>query len=142
MRMSMTRTTEPTKEGWRFRARHLAILAVLLPLFLFALYLFAKYSDAYEQAEYFARNSAHVTKRLGTVSQVSFRFWDGFHIAPAGSGGEASFVLGVSGSSEQAVLDVRLKRIGNLWRVEQAYLTTKTEKAVAIPSEVSETGGR
>lgn len=138
----MTGTTRTIKAGWRFRARHLLILAVLLPLFLFSLYLFAKHSDAYENAEYFARNSAHVTKRIGTVSKVSFRFWDGFDIAPAGSGGEASFVLGVSGSSEGAVLDVRLKRIGNIWRVERAYLTTKTEKAVPIPSEVSEAGGK
>ncbi len=122
----------PKIGNWGFRPRHVSIIFVLLSFLVLGLYFFATKSDAYEEAEQFARTNPEIAKRIGRVSEVNFQFLDGFHVASSGSGGDASFVLGLKGEQGESVLDVRLKRVANSWRVEDAYLTTKSEHGVRV----------
>jgi hypothetical protein len=131
----------PKIGSWGFKPRHLLIIIVLLSVLVLGLYLFATKSDAYEEAEQFARTNPEVAKRIGNVSEVNLRFLDGFHVTSSGSGGDASFVFGLKGERGESVLDVRLKRVANSWRVEDAYLTTKNEQGVRVfPGAKSESG--
>lgn len=132
--MNNMQAAQQHNRAWGFKPRHLVIIAILLVIFIPALYFFATRSDAFDAADQFSRTSMEVSKRVGTVSDVGLRFLDGFHVTFAGSGGEASFVLDVKGDKGDAVVDVRLRRAANVWRVEHAYLTTKTEKGIPIAS--------
>lgn len=114
---------------WLFKPRYLLIVILFL-LTLVVLYFTG--SDAYEDAKHFAQTNPEIAKRIGHVSEVSMRFWDGFHITESGSGGNASLVLELKGEREEAVLDIRLRRIANSWRVEDAYLSTKNEKGISV----------
>lgn len=128
------KTIETPAQIWKFRPRHLLIVAILLLVLVAGLYVFAIQSDAYKNAEYFALTDPGVAKRTGRISSVGLRFLDGFHITYSGSGGDASFVIGLKGEMGESVLDVRLVRMANSWRVAEAYLSTPNEKNVAIIS--------
>ena len=117
---------------WGFRPRHLVIIAILLVVVVAGAYLTAIHSDSYEEAVEFARSSPEVTKNIGTVAEVKFRFWDGFHVSNAGSGGDASFVLDLEGQRGTAILDVRLTRAAERWSVAQAYLRTTGKEVTQI----------
>lgn len=122
----------PKIASWGFKPRHLVIIVVLLSILTLGLYFFVAKSDAYEEAVHFARTNPEVMKRIGNVSEVSLKFLDGFNIVYSGSGGEASFILSLKSEREESVLDVRLKRVANSWRVEDAYLSTMSEKVIRI----------
>lgn len=128
----MTPSTSRKAFAWGFRPRHLVMMAAILAVLVVGLYVFVVQSDAYDEAVEFARSNSEIANRVGTVSQVSMRFWDGFHVNYAGSGGDASFVLALRGQREDSVLDVRLKRVANVWRVEEVYLSTKGDKGVKL----------
>jgi len=115
-----------------FKRRHLVVVAVLLLILLVGLYFFTIQSDAYQEAEHFAMTNPEVVSLAGPVSEVSLRFWSGFHVTYAGSGGEASFVLSVKGEKDESILDVRMTRIANSWNVIEAYLSTKNQKGIPI----------
>lgn len=132
--MNEARSAQQHAEVWGFKARHLVIIAVFLAVFIPTLYLLATHSDAFDAADEFARTSVNVSKRVGHVSDVELRLLDGFHM----TGSEANFVLDVKGDNGEAIVDVRLRRAANIWRVERAYLTTKTEKGIAIVRPKSE----
>src|SRR4029077_5351684 len=90
-------------------------------------------SDAYQEATHFALTNPEVMNVAGPISEVNWDFWSGFHIISSGSGGEASFVLNVKGAKDEAVvLDVRMIRAANSWIVNEAYLTTKSQKGIPI----------
>jgi hypothetical protein len=125
----------PKVGAWGFKPRHLLIIVVLLSVLVLGLYLFATKSEAYEEAELFARTNPAVAKRIGNVSEVKFRLLDGFHITSSGSGGEASFVFDLTGErGESVLLDVKLRRVASAWRVEDAFLSSKSEQRIHILS--------
>lgn len=115
-----------------FTRRHFVIVAVLLVTILIGLYFFTIQSDAYQEAKHFAVTNPEVVNLTGSVSEVTLRFWSGFHVTYSGSGGEASFVLSVKGEKEESILDVRMTRTANSWNVIEAYLTTKNQKGIPI----------
>ena len=115
-----------------FTRRHFIIVAVLLVTILIGLYFFTIQSDAYQAAKHFAVTNPEVVNLTGSVSEVTLRFWSGFHVTYSGSGGEASFVLSVKGEKEESILDVRMTRTANSWNVIEAYLTTKNQKGIPI----------
>jgi hypothetical protein len=109
------------------------MVAVLLVTLFVGLYFFTIQSDAYQEATHFALTNSEVMNVTGPISEVNWDFWSGFHVVQSGSGGEASFVLNVKGAKDEAVvLDVRMMRAANSWIVNEAYLTTKTQKGVTI----------
>ena len=114
------------------KPRHLIVSAILLLALLVGLYLFTIQSDAYMEAERFAMTNPDVHKLTGPISEVGLKFWSGFHVTYAGSGGEASFVLELNAGEAVSILDVRMTRMANSWNVMEAYLTTKTQKGVPI----------
>lgn len=116
----------------RITPRHVMIFAVLLSTFLIGLYFFTIQSEAYKAAERFAKTNVEVRELTGSVSEVGLKFWSGFHVTYAGSGGEASFVLELNNEEGTAVLDVRMTRMADSWNVTEAYITTKTQKGVPI----------
>jgi len=126
--------SRPVSRAWGFKIRHLVIIAAILLALAIMLYLFATRSDAYEEAVYFAKSNPEVARRIGAVSDVNLRFWDGFHIIYSGSGGDASFVLSVKSQKQKtpSILDVRMKRVADSWQVKAAYLSTNTEKGISI----------
>jgi len=115
-----------------FTHRHLAIVVVFLVTLLIGLYVFTLQSDAYQEAKRFALTNPEVMNLAGPISEVTLRFWSGFHVTYSGSGGEASFVLDVKGGKEESILDVRMTRVANSWNVIEAYLTTKDQKGIPI----------
>jgi len=115
-----------------FRVRHLVIVIIILFILASGLFYYVAQSDAYEVAEHFARTRPEVLNRVGAVSEVRWRFLDGFHLTYSGSGGDASIVLAVRGDKEEVILDIRMRRVANLWDVEAAYVSTKNEKAILI----------
>lgn len=129
--LALSKTTSAGFFG--FKLRHFVMVAVLLVTILFGIYFITIQSDAYQEATHFALTNPEVMDATGPVSEVSLNFWSGFHVASSGSGGEASFVLSVKGKEdESAVLDVRMERAANSWIVNEAYLTTKNQKAIPI----------
>jgi len=123
----------PLKKGFfGVRLRHLVIVGILLTVLLIGLYFFTIQSDAYQEAERFALTSSEVAQMTGPISEVSLKFWSGFHVASSGSGGDASFVFSLKGEKEESILDVRLIRAANSWTVVEAYLTTKSQKGIPI----------
>jgi hypothetical protein len=120
--------------SWGFKRRHAVIIVVLLVVIISGLYFFATTSDAYDEAEHFGRSNPDVVEKIGPIAAIKFKFLDGFNITYAGSGGDASFVLGLTGQRGEAVLDVRLARAANTWHVEQAYLSTNGMKGLPLLS--------
>ncbi|MGE5823149.1 MAG: cytochrome c oxidase assembly factor Coa1 family protein [Bacteroidota bacterium] len=117
---------------WGFRPRHLVIIAILLVVVVAGAYLTAIQSDSYAEAVQFALSSSEVTNSIGTVAEAKLRFWDGFHVSYAGSGGDASFVLDLKGKHGTAILDIRLTRAAERWRVEQAYLRAAGKEVIQV----------
>ena len=128
--MNDARAVKHHAPAWGFKPRHLVIIVVFIAIFFPTLYFLATQSEAFGAAEQFARTSPDVSKRVGNVSGVELRFFDGFHV----TGDESGFVMDVKGGKGDAIVDVRLRRAANIWRVEQAYITTKSEKGVSIVS--------
>jgi hypothetical protein len=94
---------------------HFVILAVFLVVLIVSLFIFATHTDAYEQAEQFARQDQRVTVLVGNVVEVHLRFWDGFEFTSAGSGGEARFVMDIISKNNKAIMDIHLHRAVNRW---------------------------
>ena len=110
----------------RIKQRHLIIIAVLLSTLLLGLYFFTIQGEAYKEAERFAKTNAEVLGLTGPISEVGFKFWSGFHVTYAGSGGDASFVLELKVGEGASVLDVRMTRRANSWKVSAGVRTGAT----------------
>lgn len=123
---------DASKGVWGFKLRHLVIVVILVMILFGGLYLFTIQSDAYQEAKHFALTNSEVIQVTGPVSEVSFKFWSGFHVASSGSGGDASFVFSLKGEKEESILDVRMERTANSWEVVEAYLSTKNQKGIPI----------
>ena len=128
--MALARTTSTGFFG--FKWRHLIIVFVLLVTICIGVYFIAVESDAYQEATHFAMTSPEVRSVTGPISEISLKFWSGFHVTYSGSGGEASFILSVKGEKEESILDVRMTRTANSWNVIEAYLATKNQKGIPI----------
>jgi hypothetical protein len=116
-----------------FKLRHFVMVTVLLVTLFVGLYFFTIQSDAYQEATHFALTNLEVMNVTGPISEVNLNFWSGFHVIESGSGGEASFVLSVKGKKDESVvLDVRMMRAANSWIVNEAYLSTKSQKGIPI----------
>lgn len=115
-----------------FTRRHLVIVVALLAILFVGLYFFTIQSDAYQEAKHFATTNQEVMSLAGPISEVTLRFWSGFHVTYSGSSGEASFVLSMRGGKEESILDVRMTRTANSWTVIEAYLSTKDQKGIPI----------
>lgn len=118
-----------------FKFRHFVIVVVLLVTLCLGLYFFTIQSDAYQEAKHFALTNPEVMNLTGPISEVSLRFWSGFHVTYSGSGGEASFVLSVKSEKEKSILDVRMTRVANSWNVVEAYLSTRSQKGIPIKQQ-------
>ncbi|NJL16806.1 MAG: hypothetical protein HC938_06000 [Nitrospira sp.] len=77
--------------------RNLLIMAVIITSLLLGLRFFTIQTDAYQEAEQFAKSNSDVLELIGPVSELKWKFWSGFDVNYAGSGGEASFVFEVKG---------------------------------------------
>lgn len=115
-----------------FRLRHLVIVVIILSFLAAGLVLYVTQSDAYAVAQNFARTQPIVLEKVGTVSEVRWKYLDGFHLTYSGSGGDATFVFAVVGNKEQVTLDIRMKRVANSWTVETAYMKTASGKPMVI----------
>jgi len=115
-----------------FRLRHLIVVIIILSMLAIGLFVYVTHSDAYAVAQNFARTQPRVLAKVGAVSELRWRFLDGFHLTYSGSGGDATFVFAVVGAKEKAILDIRMKRIADSWVVESAYMKTPGEKPIAI----------
>jgi len=105
----------------KFERRHVAYLLVFLALFFPALYFFTITSSSYEAALSEASTSSAVTSRIGEVSSIRFRFWDGFEFVE-GTGGKAHFTFAASGPKGEAIVDIRLRNRAAHWEVESIYV--------------------
>ncbi|MBK9308797.1 MAG: hypothetical protein IPM58_17310 [Nitrospira sp.] len=120
------------------KKRDVIIIVVLITALFSGLRFFTIQSNAYQKAEQFAKSNSDVLELVGPVSEVNWKFWSGFDVNYAGSGGEASFVFELKGRKSDAVLDVRMKRKANSWNVTEAYVTTDAQKVVSIKGEQTE----
>ncbi len=112
------------------RLYHFAMLAGILLILFASLYFDATLTDAYEEAERFAREDRRVTDLVGDVTKVRLRFWDDFQFNSVGSGGEANFVLDVFGSNNKAIMDVHLRRMANQWYEDVIYIRVNGDSEV------------
>ena len=124
-----------------FKLRHFVMVAILLMTLLAGLYFYTIQSDAYQEAEHFALTNPEVVNLTGPISEVSLKFWSGFDVTYSGSSGEANFVLSVRGENDESVLlDVRLMRYANSWKVIEAYLTSTIHKGLPIKQKTGISG--
>ncbi len=100
----------------RPKARHLVALAVFLPLLLLTIYLVTTNTDAYAEAARFVTQDARVTAAIGAVQKSDFKFWDGFEF----TGNTANFSIEATSDKGKFVVNVRLRCIAGIWRVETA----------------------
>jgi len=112
--------------------RYFLYFATIVSGLLIWLYFSTIHGEAYREAERFVMTNPDVLKHTGTSSRVGLKFWSGFDVTYAGSGGEASFVLETQGREENFTLDVRMTRVADSWIVREAYISSKKLKGVQI----------
>lgn len=103
------------------KARHIVALALFLPLLLLTLYLVAKNTDAYEEAERFVARDIRVATSVGQVKKTNFKFWEGFEF----TGSNANFSIEATSEKDVFIIDVRLRCVAGTWRVEAADIRAR-----------------
>lgn len=98
------------------KRRHVIALVVFLVLFLPLLYVVARHTEPYDTAEQFLLSDSRIASSVGPVSQINFRFWDGFHF----TGGDAAFTFEVTGSKGTSIVELHLRSASGVWRVVTA----------------------
>lgn len=106
------------------KRRHLAALAIFVPLLLVALYAVTKTSQDYETAESFVAHDSRIAAVTGKVKQVSFMLWRGFE-SVGGNGGHASYSFSATADNGQFVIDVHLRCVAENWRVTTVDIRTR-----------------
>jgi hypothetical protein len=101
------------------KARHLAALVIFVPVLLFAVYLVAKNTDAYAEAERFVLRDERVAQSIGNVEKVEFKFWRGFEFGSD----DTNFAFQARTNKGVFDLVVRLRSAGQVWRVDSVNIS-------------------
>src|SRR5258708_22060979 len=106
----------------RPKARHLIAFAAFVLLLIPTVYLVARNTDPYEEAERFISTDRRVGDLVGPITKADFAFWDGFDF----DGSTAVFSFHVIGAKGDFIVTTHLTSNAGRWRVSSVDIHPET----------------